>query len=200
MPTTTDLTIRLATPADAAACAAIYRPFVDHSAISFEAVAPDADEMGRRITRVMERTPWLVAEVDREIRGYAYGMRHRERAAYDWTVETTVYIDQTIARRGVGQACMKSLLAILRLQGFHLVVAGVTLPNVSSVALHTALGFRPIGTYPAIGFKDGQWHDVGWFALELGPRSSRPSLVRPISELVGTPELQQALAVGESPE
>ena len=190
-----NLTLRLATPADGAACADLYRPYVDHSAISFERVPPDADEMGRRIVSVMERTPWLVAEVDGEIRGYAYATRHRERAAYDWTVETAVYVDQASPRRGIGQASMKALLGILRLQGFHLAVAGVTLPNVSSVALHAALGFRSIGSYPAIGYKAGQWHDVGWFALELGPRASEPPRVRPISELVGTPELERALAL-----
>jgi L-amino acid N-acyltransferase YncA len=190
----TNLILRLATPADGAACAALYRPYVEGSPISFERTAPDADEMGRRIAGVMERTPWLVAEIDGVVRGYAYGIRHRERAAYDWTVETTVYVDEAFPRHGIGQACMRALLEILRTQGFHLVVAGVTLPNVSSVALHTALGFRSIGTYPAIGYKDGRWYDVGWFGLELGQRPEAPVPIRPITELVGSPELERALA------
>jgi len=194
----TNLILRLATPADGAACAAVYRPYVEGSPISFERTPPDAEEMGRRISRVMERTPWLVAEVDGVVRGFAYGMRHRERAAYDWTVETTVYVDEAFPRHGIGQACMRALLEILRMQGFHLVVAGVTFPNVSSVALHTALGFRSIGIYPAIGYKDGRWYDVGWFGLELGPREGNPSPVRPIGDLAGTPELERVLAPGST--
>lgn len=188
-------TIRLATPADGAACAAIYRPYVERTGITFELVPPTPEEMAARIERVLARTPWLVAELDGVVRGYAYGSRHRERAAYDWTVETTVYVDEAAARRGIGRACMTALLEILRLQGFHLAVAGVTLPNDGSVGLHRALGFDPIGEYPAIGFKLGRWHAVAWFARELGPRPAAPPPIRPISTLVGTPELEGALAV-----
>jgi L-amino acid N-acyltransferase YncA len=191
-----DLSIRLATPADGAACAAIYRPYVERSAISFEAVPPSADDMAGRIARVLERTPWLVAELDGVVRGYAYGSRHRERAAYDWTVETTVYVDEAFARRGIGRACMTALIDVLRLQGFHLAVAGVTLPNDGSVGLHRALGFGWIGEYPAIGYKAGRWHAVGWLGLELGPRPDEPPPIRPISHLAGTPELERVLAGG----
>jgi phosphinothricin acetyltransferase len=193
MPPATAIVLRLATPADGAACAAIYRPSVERSAISFELVPPDADEMARRITRVTERTPWVVAEIDGVVRGYAYASRHRERAAYGWTVETTVYVDEAFPRHGIGRACMAALLDILRLQGFHLAVAGTTLPNDGSVALHLALGFQPIGEYPAIGYKDGRWHDVAWLALELGPRVADPRPVIPITGLLGSLELRRAL-------
>lgn len=190
------LTLRLATPSDGAACAAIYRPYVERTGITFELVPPTADELASRIERVLARTPWLVAEVDGVVRGYAYGSRHRERAAYDWTVETTVYVDDAFARRGIGRACMTALLEVLRLQGFHLAVAGITPPNDGSVGLHRALGFERIGEYPAIGFKLGRWHAVCWYALELGPRPDEPPPIRPISTLAGTPELDRALAAG----
>jgi L-amino acid N-acyltransferase YncA len=190
----TEVSLRLATPDDGAACAAIYRPAVEQSAISFELAPPDGDEMSRRIKQVLKRTPWVIAEVEGKVRGYAYGSRHRERAAYDWTVETTVYVDEAHPRRGIGRACMDGLLDILRLQGFHLAVAGTTLPNDGSVGLHEALGFSRIGAYPAIGYKAGRWYDVAWFALELGPRPEVPVPIRPITELVGSPELERALA------
>ncbi len=196
MPPADALTLRLATPDDAAACAAIYRPYVERSAISFELVPPDAEEMSRRITRVMERTPWVIAELDGVVHGYAYGSRHRDRAAYDWTVETTVYIDEAFPRRGIGRACMTALLDILRLQGFHLAVAGTTLPNDGSVGLHRALGFRHVGEYPAVGHKLGAWHGVDWYALELAPRANDPPPIRPITVLIGNRELEQALSSG----
>ena len=190
--------IRLATPADGPACAAIYAPYVTETAVSFELVPPTADEMAGRIERTLGRTPWLVAEVDGAVRGYAYGSRHRERAAYDWTVETAVYVDRESHGRGLGRACMTALLDVLRLQGFHLAVAGVTAPNPASVGLHRALGFERIGVFEAIGFKLGRWHGVEWFGLELGPRPDAPAPVRPIGELAGTPELSQALEAASS--
>jgi phosphinothricin acetyltransferase len=184
---------RLATPDDGAACAAIYAPYVTGTAISFEAVPPDADEMAARIRRTMERTPWVVVEVDGVVRAYAYGTRHRDRAAYDWTVETTVYVDRDSTRLGLGRTAMGALLAVLRLQGAHLAVAGVTPPNPGSVGLHEALGFERIGLFEAIGFKFGRWHGVEWFGLELGPRSERPRPLVPLSELAGSAELEAAL-------
>ncbi len=175
--------IRLATDGDGAACAAVYRPYVEDAVVSFELVAPSADEMAARIARTLERTPWLVAEVDGVVRGYAYAGRHRDRPAYDWTVETTVYVDQGFVGRALGRALMSALLAVLRRQGFHLAVAGITLPNPGSVALHLALGFTRVGEFAAIGWKRGGWHGVDWYALELGPRSEAPSPVVPIGEL-----------------
>jgi len=185
-----------AVPGDGAACAAIYAPYVNGTAVSFELAAPDAAEMAARIERTLARTPWVVVEVDGTVRAYAYATRHRERAAYDWTVETTAYVDAGHVRRGLGRLAMTSLLAILRLQGAHLAVAGITLPHPASVGLHLALGFTRIGRYPAIGFKDGRWHDVEWYGLELGPRAEGPAprapLV-PLRELAGSAALAAAL-------
>jgi L-amino acid N-acyltransferase YncA len=186
--------VRIATPADGQACAAIYAPYVTGSAISFELAPPSADEMAARISRTLERSPWLVVEVEGVVRAYAYGGRHRDRAAYDWTVETTVYVDRDFRRRGLGGIAMRSLIAVLRLQGFHLAVAGVTAPNPGSVALHRALGFERIGEFEAIGWKQHGWHGVEWFARELSPRDPVPDPVTPLAELLGTPELRDALA------
>jgi L-amino acid N-acyltransferase YncA len=185
---------RLATPEDGPACAAIYAPFVTDTAVSFELVPPDGAEMGARIARTIERMPWVVVEVDGVVRAYAYGTRHRDRAAYDWTVETTVYVDRDFTRMGLGRLAMCAVLAILRLQGAHLVVAGITPPNPGSVGLHLALGFAPVGQFEAIGWKFGTWHGVAWFALELAPRGDAPSPLVPLPDLAGTPELEAALA------
>jgi L-amino acid N-acyltransferase YncA len=177
-----DPVIRLARPADGAACAAIYRPFVEEASISFELTPPTGAEMTARIEKTTARTPWLVVEVDGVVRGYAYGTRHRDRPAYDWTVESTVYVDRAFAARGFGRAVMTALLEVLRLQGFHLVVAGVTQPNEASTGLHLALGFERIGEFPAIGWKQDRWHGVEWFGLELGPRNEPPRPIRPLGE------------------
>lgn len=186
--------VRLAAPGDGAACAAVYAPYVIDTSISFELVPPDGAEMAARIARTIERTPWVVVEVDGVVRAYAYGARHRDRAAYDWTVETTVYVDRDFARRGLGHAAMRAVLAILRLQGAHLAVAGVTPPNPGSVALHESLGFTRVGAFEAMGWKFGRWHGVEWFQLELAPREGEPSPLVPLPALAGTPELEAALA------
>src|SRR5215218_1373562 len=186
-------TVRLATPADGAACAAIYAPYVLGSAVSFEVEPPSEGEMAARIERVTAHWPWVVVEVGGVVRAYAYGTRHRERAAYDWTIETTVYVSEAFQGRGLGRMAMRSLIAVLRLQGFHLAVAGITAPNQGSIALHRSLGFARIGEFEAMGWKLDAWHGVEWFALELSPRDPIPDPVTPLPELVGTPELAAAL-------
>jgi L-amino acid N-acyltransferase YncA len=186
--------VRLATPDDGPACAAIYAPYVTDTSISFELVPPDGAEIGARIARAIERTPWVVVEVDGVVRGYAYGTRHRERPAYDWTVETAVYVDREFTRLGLGRIAMRAVLAILRAQGAHLVVAGITLPNEGSVGLHLGLGFERIGGFEAIGWKSGGWHGVDWFALELGPRDIEPAPLVPLPGLAGSAALEAALA------
>ena len=187
-------TIRLATEADGAACAAIYGPFVEDTSISFELTPPSAADMAARIAKTLARTPWLVVEVDGTVRGYAYGTRHRDRPAYDWTVETAVYVDRAFAGRGIGRAAMTALLELLRLQGFHLVVAGITQPNPASTGLHEALGFGRIGQFEAIGWKQDRWHGVEWYGLELGPREEPPIPIRPLADAMAEWERARAKA------
>lgn len=162
--------VRLADPArDAGACAAIYAPYVRDSVVSFEEVAPSAEDVAARITRTAATHPWLVCERGGRIVGFAYGSPHRERAAYRWTCEVSVYIDPPHHRRGIGRELYESLLALLRAQRFQVACAGITLPNAASVALHESLGFEPVGTYRGIGWKAGAWRDVGWWQLRLLP-------------------------------
>jgi phosphinothricin acetyltransferase len=155
---------------DAGACAAIYAPYVADTAISFEAEPPSAADMTRRIERYSRTHPWLVAEDEREVIGYA--CPHRERAAYRWAADVSVYVASAHHRKGVGRTLYHDLLAGLEAQGFYVACAGVTLPNEGSVGLHEALGFRAVGVYRRVGFKLGKWWDVGWWQRELRPAGS----------------------------
>jgi L-amino acid N-acyltransferase YncA len=188
--------LRLATPADGEAVAAIYAPYVAETAISFELVPPTATVMAERIAKVLERWPYIVAEVDGAVRAYAYAGRFRERAAYDWTCESTVYVDRRLHRSGLGRSAMESLLRVLRIQGFRLVVAGVTPPNPGSAGLHRALGFERVGQFEGVGWKDGRWWGVEFYELALFPAvdGADPAPVRPLPSLVGTAELARAIA------
>ncbi|HEY4751773.1 MAG TPA: GNAT family N-acetyltransferase [Candidatus Limnocylindrales bacterium] len=187
--------LRLATPADGDAIAAIYAPYVNETAISFELTPPTGEEMSARIAKVLEHGPYIVAELDGVVRAYAYAGRFRDRAAYDWTAESTVYVDRSLHRTGLGRATMEAVLRVLRLQGFRVVVAGVTPPNRASVGLHQALGFERVGTFDGVGWKDGRWHGVEFFELELLPAADgrEPAPIRPLPDLVGTPELARAI-------
>ena len=155
---------------DAAACAQLYAPFVEGTAISFEDEPPGAGELAKRIASTTERHPWLVLEDDDGLVGFAYGSQHRTRAAYRWAVDVTVCVEPAKHRRGAGRSLYEALLELLRRQGYRIACAGVTLPNDASVGLHEALGFEHIGTYRRIGWKAGEWHDVGWWQLPLLPQ------------------------------
>lgn len=154
---------------DGAACAAIYAPYVTDSGVSFEDVAPTADEISARIARMGEEYPWLVLEDDGRVAGYAYASRHHPRAAYRWAVDVAVYVDPAFQGRGAGRRLYETLFDVLRRQGLRTACAGVALPNDASVGLHRAFGFELVGTYRDIGWKAGAWRDVGWWQLALVP-------------------------------
>lgn len=164
------VTIRDALPErDAAACAAIYAPYVESTPISFEERAPDPLEMEARIGRYGATHPWLVAEDGGGAVGYAYACPHQERAAYRWAADVSVYVAANRRGEGIGRRLYEELFARLRAQNFQVACAGITLPNEASVGLHERLGFARIGVSPRIGWKTGRWHDVGWWQLELVP-------------------------------
>ncbi len=189
-------TIRLAGQADAVAIASIYAPFCEATAVSFEEVAPSSAEMARRIHATTERLPWLVLKDDGTITGYCYASPHRDRAAYRWSVDTTVYIGPEYRRRGVGRALYTAILAVLGRQGYAKAYAGVTLPNPASVGLHEAMGFRLVGVYRGVGYKLGAWHDVAWYQAPLRPERTAPEEPRPLSAVAGSREWMEAVAAG----
>ncbi len=194
MPTNTVIKLTLET--DAERMLAIYTPIIRETAISFELEPPTVAEFQLRVSNTLRQTPWLVCEEDGKILGYAYAGSYRARAAYQWSVEATVYVGAAWRGRGVGRALYTALCRCLRVQGYHNAFAAIALPNDASVKLHEKLGFKPIGVYRSVGYKLGQWHDVGWWQLALQGFSASPTPPRPLPEVVTTPEWREAFQKG----
>ena len=186
--------MRLATPNDAPSILDIYGPLVRDSPVSFELQPPTEEQMRGRVAKVLEAKPWIVCEVDGNVAGYAYATAFRSRPAYRWSAEVSAYVADAHRRRGVGSCLYRSLLEILRLQGYVSAYAGITLPNPASVRLHEQLGFQSIGVFRAAGYKFESWHDVGWWQRLLGPGTpSAPTPPRTLRELIADGELEQAM-------
>ena len=179
--------IRLARIADAPAFQAIYAPIVRDSATSFELDPPTVPEMEQRIAKTLTRWPWLVCMQDDQLVGYAYASQHRERAAYQWATDVSVYIHEQCRGQGIGRMLYQSLFAVLRAQGYYHVFAGIALPNSGSVALHEAMGMTPLGIYRQVGYKLGAWHDVGWWQGTLQPVLVHPPPPQTITALQQSP-------------
>lgn len=188
--------IRLATADDAAAVATIYAPYVRETPITFETEVPSVAEIAGRIERTLVGHPWLLCVRNGTVAGYAYGGTYRTRAAYQWSVEVTVYVGTGAHRHGIGRALYTSLLALLRLQGFYNAYAVITVPNAGSVGLHEALGFVSAGVTQRVGFKLGRWHDVGTWELPLRLPSVPAGPPSTLDAVRCTPDWQQALANG----
>ena len=160
------MTIREVRDGDAATLVDIYNHYIANSAATFEEQVLDSNEFERRIGEVVALGyPWLVAEVDGVIAGYAYANRWRERSAYRFSVETTVYLDPTRTGEGLGTALYSALFERLAALGVHAAIGGITLPNPASIALHEKVGMRKVAEFPEVGFKQGQWLDVGYWQI-----------------------------------
>jgi len=166
--------IRDAGPPDAAACAAIYAPYVRDTAISFELEPPGPEQMAERIAASSADHAWVVLEEAGAVAGYAYGAPWQSRPAYRFSCEVSVYVERGRRRSGAGRALYEALFERLRARGFRNAVAGMTVPNEASEGLHLAMGFRPVGTYTNIGWKLGRWHHVAYFQLELAEPGTPP--------------------------
>jgi len=173
--------IRLAGKDDAGQIASIYRHYVEESRISFEESAPDAAEIARRMSGPIH--PWLVAEDGGRIVGYASTSPMRDRSAYRWSVETGIYLAPEAQGHGLGRKLLSAHLDLLERQGFVTIVAGIALPNEASVALHEKLGFALSGIERGVGYKLGQWVDVGRWQKDLAARSDAPAKPIPYSSL-----------------
>ncbi len=180
--------IRLAAAADAAAIREIYRPFVEHSAVSFELECPAVEEIVQRIEQAQQRHAWLVCEWRGQVLGYAYAGPYRSRTAYDWGCEVSVYVAESFRKKGVARSLYSALLDVLTWQGYCVALAGMTLPNEASAGFHKAMGFRPFALYEKIGFKNGRWHATEWWRKELRPGDSEPKTLKPVLQLQGGAE------------
>jgi L-amino acid N-acyltransferase YncA len=166
--------IRLANPSDANAILDIYAPYILNTSLTFETEVPTIEGFAKRINSYMENYPWLVCEIDGLIAGYAYATRHRERAAYQWCTESSVYMHNEFLHRGIGRALYSALFEILKHQGFRNVYAVINLPNIKSVAFHEKCGFSWFADYKNVGYKLGQWKTVGWWQLQLNDYCDNP--------------------------
>lgn len=167
--------IRIVNEADAIQILEIYAPIVSETVISFEEAQPTLSEMQARIKRISSTHPWLVAvDSESKIVGYAYASQHRERAAYRWVVEVTAYVREGHQGHGIGSLLYSRLFELLKQQNFLQALAGIALPNQASVKLHEKMGFKHLVTYKNIGFKMGQWHDVGWWQYTLNSPNIKP--------------------------
>ena len=191
--------IRIATVQDAADMVTIYAPIVRHTAISFELEPPTVQVMQQRVADTLRRLPWLIYEGHGKVLGYAYASTHRARAAYQWSVDVSVYIDADSRRSGAGRALYTALFRLLARQGFYNAYAGITLPNTASVSLHETLAFEAIGVYHNVGYKLGAWHDVGWWQLRLQTDERAPAAPLPFAAIKqDTAAWQAALAAGQA--
>ncbi len=185
--------LRLATPDDAPGVQAIYAPIVRETVISFEFEPPTVAEMQLRIETTLRTLPWLVVESKDLILGYAYATKHRERAAYQWSTDTSVYVAEEARGRGIARRLYTCLFGMLEDLGYYNAFAGITLPNPASVGFHEAMGFQPIGIYHNVGHKFAAWHDVGWWQKVLREHTVNPKLPRAMPEYVGSDQLRERL-------
>jgi L-amino acid N-acyltransferase YncA len=166
--------IRLASEDDASGILSIYTPYITNTSFTFETEVPAENEFKERINKYSLKYPWLVCEKNGQIAGYAYASQYRERTAYQWSAECSVYVHDGFQRRGAAQALYSALFAILKRQGFMNVYAVINLPNDNSVALHERMGFTYFATYKKVGYKLGQWKNVGWWRLQLNEFVNEP--------------------------
>ncbi|WP_199096151.1 GNAT family N-acetyltransferase [Dyella sp. ASV21] len=188
--------IRIARADDAAAVHAIYTPSVLDGVETFETEPPGVDAMRERIITRLRQYPWLVWEEHGRVLAYAYASRFRERAAYDWIAETSIYVHADARRRGIASRLYRGLLDSMRLQGLNQAVGVITLPGQASVAMHEAMDFTPAGVWRSAGYKLGRWWDVGVWQKELQAPGNPPQPVRPFVQLVDDPALRALLQVG----
>lgn len=177
------ITLRQARPEDAEAVLEIYAPYIKNTNITFEYEVPSLPAFRERMEGIVEGYPYLVCEIDGVMAGYAYAHRYKERAAYQWDAELSVYLREEYARRGIGRAFYTALMEILKEQNVRNVYGIVTSPNPPSEALHTAMGFRLFGVSRKTGYKMGKWIDVSGFERPIGDPDSPPGRLLAIGQV-----------------
>jgi L-amino acid N-acyltransferase YncA len=175
--------VRLVTSEDATQILEIYSPSILTSATSFETLVPSLAEMQKRIDTCLHKYPWIVCSINEKIAGYVYASKHREREAYQWTCESSVYVHSDFKGKRIGSNLYELLFRVLKLQGFRNIYAGIALPNEASVRLHESCAFTHFATYDNVGYKFGDWHTVGWWKLQVNDYDPAPPPPLRLSEL-----------------
>jgi L-amino acid N-acyltransferase YncA len=191
--------IRLVEEKDAAGILEIYRPFVEDNAVTFENVVPDEQEMIRRILTVLQKHVWLVCLYEEKVVGYAYTSTYREREAYQWVAESSIYLHANHRQRGIGRILYHALIALATMQGYTRLYGIMTVPNPASQTLHESLGFRPFATFQDSGYKLGAWHATQWFELVLDSSGQEPGTLQPIQKMIKTEVGREILEMAEEP-
>lgn len=191
MSLTSSITIRPVSPADSQALLDIYRPYVEHTAITFEYEVPTVGEFARRIRRTLKRYPYLAAEKDGHILGYAYAGPFHERAAYDWCAEVSIYIRTDARGTGIGKKLYEALERALAAQNILNLYACIAWPDKedeyltrNSANFHRHLGYEPAGMFQNCGYKFGRWYSMIWMEKQLGPHSGHAEPIIPFQELL----------------
>lgn len=167
--------VRLAKKEDAEDFIEIYSPNILNTAVSFETEIPSVEEFEKRIEKCLQKFPWIVCRIDGKIAGYVYASSHRDREAYQWSCECSVYVHESFQGKKIGKELYRLLFDILKHQQFRNVYAGITLPNIASVKLHEKCGFKHFAAYENAGYKFGEWHSVGWWKLQINDYGLNPS-------------------------
>lgn len=189
--------IRLAERRDVPGILEIYSPFILNTSVTFEETVPDEESFWKRMQEIMTELPILVCEIDGRIAGYAYASGYRSRASYRWTKEVSVYIHPDFHRRKIADALYTSLHELVRYQGISNLLAIITMPNESSVAFHEYFGYRKCAEFSKVGYKLGEWQNVGWFELFIQDEKKVPKdPVLRLDEIKGLPVFQEAIQKG----
>lgn len=184
------MTIRMAKEADGEELLSIYAPYVTDTAVTFEYELPSAEEFRKRIRRTLEKYSWLIACLDGRAAGYAYASAFKQRAAYDWAVETSVYVKRQLHGKGIGKALYVELERILRLQNILNANACIAFPNDESVAFHERMGYRMAACFTRCGYKLGKWHDMVFMEKMLGEHPEHPPAMLRVGQITPFPNLK----------
>ena len=180
-----DITIRIARESDTDELLAIYAPYVKETAITFEYTVPTLEEFRERMTKTLMKYPYLVAVQETEILGYAYASEFKNRAAYDWAVETTIYVKQDSRKSGVGKKLYQALEEVLKQQHICNLYACIAYPNPGSIGFHERLGYQTIGHFSKCGYKFETWYDMIWMEKMIAEHDLHPEPFKPITEVRG---------------
>ena len=187
------MSIRFAKMEDLPQILAIYTPYVENTAISFEYTTPTMEVFTARFQNITSQYPWLVWEEDGQVLGYAYGSAPFERAAFSWCAESSIYLRADCRGRGIGKKLQLTLEHLMKLQGYQLLYALVTTDNPPSIAFHKALGFSHLAEFPGCGWKLDAWHGLVWLEKRLNPVQKVADFPLPIGKLLENSENLSAI-------